>query len=566
MAGEWDEFKAASPAAGEWEEFKPAAPAAPAPEAGRPWWAYTPAGALARGISKAVEAHPGAPEAAGSGLIQGLTLGFGPELAKAGAVTPESAVLEEMTGGRPSNAELDAAGERLRAHNAEMRRAHPLAFGAGEVVGSLPAAVLAGGAPAGAVGRIAASAGLGATVGAGNAGPGERLAGAEVGGVFGVAGGVAGEVASTVAQYVAKKVGLRQLVDLGVQPATVRNLSKRAGSAEATAEDLAGLAGLPAKYGIEDAKTAAAAVDTAGRTIGSSMRAADAAAGPAAAANPGNPGLLNVHDIGAAYDQVVSGSRSALADTGIPGIEREAKKLVSMADPSGNISFEEFHRWQQDLGSKLYTALRGAKGPDSVPLEMARDFRMSLLDGARDKAASWLSPQAAAGMREAIEDYGGLKVLEDATRSKAVGRMLGTPPGERLRNFPLVHGAKQVLAAVPAATLALKSYPEILRAAGLELPTVGAAEAGAALQPEPRAEGGPVDPGAPFLVGEEGPEVIVPQQPGVVVPHDQVAGYLSKKFQAPQVDRREQVRRYLAGRKALPGVGTEEYDPRMGER
>jgi len=44
--------------------------------------------------------------------------------------------------------------------------------------------------------------------------------------------------------------------------------------------------------------------------------------------------------------------------------------------------------------------------------------------------------------------------------------------------------------------------------------------AGASLQP--RAEGGPVGPGTAYLVGEQGPEVFVPKQPGVIVPNDAI--------------------------------------------
>ena len=37
---------------------------------------------------------------------------------------------------------------------------------------------------------------------------------------------------------------------------------------------------------------------------------------------------------------------------------------------------------------------------------------------------------------------------------------------------------------------------------------------------EPRADGGPVTPGQPYLVGERGPELIVPQQAATVIPND----------------------------------------------
>ncbi len=46
---------------------------------------------------------------------------------------------------------------------------------------------------------------------------------------------------------------------------------------------------------------------------------------------------------------------------------------------------------------------------------------------------------------------------------------------------------------------------------------------------EPRADGGPVKPGQPYLVGEKGPEVIVPDQPGTVIPTDQALPHDRKR-------------------------------------
>lgn len=40
-----------------------------------------------------------------------------------------------------------------------------------------------------------------------------------------------------------------------------------------------------------------------------------------------------------------------------------------------------------------------------------------------------------------------------------------------------------------------------------------------------RADGGPVAPGRPYLVGERGPEIIVPAQHGLVIPHEQVRDF-----------------------------------------
>lgn len=58
---------------------------------------------------------------------------------------------------------------------------------------------------------------------------------------------------------------------------------------------------------------------------------------------------------------------------------------------------------------------------------------------------------------------------------------------------------------------------------------------------EPRAQGGPVEAGKPYLVGENGPEVIVPGTDGMVIPNEQVMlpGFVPKNLSAPQPERRK---------------------------
>jgi len=61
--------------------------------------------------------------------------------------------------------------------------------------------------------------------------------------------------------------------------------------------------------------------------------------------------------------------------------------------------------------------------------------------------------------------------------------------------------------------------------------TAGGAGRSATRQIPPKADGGPVEPGQPYWVGEEGPEVVTFEQAGEVIPTDQVAniGKDSKK-------------------------------------
>jgi hypothetical protein len=58
--------------------------------------------------------------------------------------------------------------------------------------------------------------------------------------------------------------------------------------------------------------------------------------------------------------------------------------------------------------------------------------------------------------------------------------------------------------------------PPVMQQQGLEEQTEG----GGLGQATPRADGGPVNPGSPYLVGERGPEVMVPGFPGQVLPND----------------------------------------------
>lgn len=51
-----------------------------------------------------------------------------------------------------------------------------------------------------------------------------------------------------------------------------------------------------------------------------------------------------------------------------------------------------------------------------------------------------------------------------------------------------------------------------------------------------RAEGGPVEPGEPYWVGEEGPEIVTFEQPGEVVPADEIASMGQEKERTPFED------------------------------
>jgi hypothetical protein len=59
-----------------------------------------------------------------------------------------------------------------------------------------------------------------------------------------------------------------------------------------------------------------------------------------------------------------------------------------------------------------------------------------------------------------------------------------------------------------------------------------------------KAEGGPIEPGRPYIVGERGPELIVPKQSGFVLPQVPSGTNLTVNINSPITDR-QFVRNYL---------------------
>jgi hypothetical protein len=59
------------------------------------------------------------------------------------------------------------------------------------------------------------------------------------------------------------------------------------------------------------------------------------------------------------------------------------------------------------------------------------------------------------------------------------------------------------------------------RTANLDIIARGGAGYGG-LFPAPRAMGGPVTAGTPYIVGERGPEIVVPGQSGTVIPNNRI--------------------------------------------
>jgi tape measure domain-containing protein len=88
----------------------------------------------------------------------------------------------------------------------------------------------------------------------------------------------------------------------------------------------------------------------------------------------------------------------------------------------------------------------------------------------------------------------------------------------------VIDGVKQMLVSIAAEYLAAQATNAILGALGgvlgMAFPKVGSRLGDATA----RQHGGPISAGRPYLVGERGPEVIMPRRSGHVVPNSQLAG------------------------------------------
>ena len=63
--------------------------------------------------------------------------------------------------------------------------------------------------------------------------------------------------------------------------------------------------------------------------------------------------------------------------------------------------------------------------------------------------------------------------------------------------------------------------PQLGQRALQAMPTGAEQQGNVPTPPEKRQYGGPVEPGKPYMVGEGGPELLVPTQPGMIVPQQQ---------------------------------------------
>ena len=137
--------------------------------------------------------------------------------------------------------------------------------------------------------------------------------------------------------------------------------------------------------------------------------------------------------------------------------------------------------------------------------------------------------------------FANIQIEGITTLAQGIGQALvGGDIGESFRAFGEVIASgleiigKQLIAVGGLAELTQKALAQLFSNPGLALAVgIGLVAAGAALRTslntgiKARALGGPVSGGEPYLVGERGPELFVPQVSGGIVPNNSVGSFMS---------------------------------------
>lgn len=145
------------------------------------------------------------------------------------------------------------------------------------------------------------------------------------------------------------------------------------------------------------------------------------------------------------------------------------------------------------------------------------------------------SKAAAVELRKINENIG-RQIQESKTLNEKLSPRVAGTDGQPVRREDIKGGTiveplgRNVENALEAVRKAGESRPrDTARARGRAAGSGSATET----QPEERADGGPVEPGEPYWVGEEGPELVTFDQPGEVIPTDEIANLGEDKERTP---------------------------------
>ena len=133
--------------------------------------------------------------------------------------------------------------------------------------------------------------------------------------------------------------------------------------------------------------------------------------------------------------------------------------------------------------------------------------------------------KAAAGLLRDLNATAGRQLVENQKLNQLLDPKVTLPDGRRVdRTSPEAPKDATIVGGVADGAGTLAREIRNLANGATTGPAAGGTSRPATGQIPPRAEGGPVSPGEPYWVGEEGPEIVTFEQAGEVIPTDKIAG------------------------------------------
>jgi hypothetical protein len=221
-------------------------------------------------------------------------------------------------------------------------------------------------------------------------------------------------------------------------------------------------------------------------------------------------------------------------------LNKLGQAVPSAADSPGSFNAATFlTRWNQ-LAPEAKDALFGSSGNPGT-LRKSLDSITQTIGTLRAAGHTLENPSGTGGSLGHILSMGG--ILSDVMLGVLTGHPhvalagIGAPAVNNVIARALVNPrtARWLAQTTKMPTSALPNAINQLAKMGQATSDPDAQDLAAVLQPQPRAAGGPVNAGQPYLVGERGPELLVPDQSGKIVPSPQLAAARRMQKGAPPV-------------------------------
>lgn len=257
--------------------------------------------------------------------------------------------------------------------------------------------------------------------------------------------------------------------------------------------------------------------------------------------NPNAPIQQGMDAYRGVFGGVVDGSFSQLGGGGNDALQEALNRVAADRGGGGRVSLDDFASPGGDTKGRDAAAKAAERQAQAVRGLIADlEFEMSLFGRSKLEQEQMIALRQA-GAAATDEQRERIRELVTATfqQAEALQRMQEITEGAR----DAMHGFISDLVAGKSAAEALgnvlANVGDRLLGLGLDALFGGGASGGTGLIGQAlgfRANGGPVTAGQPYIVGERGPELMVPSQSGTIIPRVPTGG--ASITYAPQIDAR----------------------------